>query len=89
MFEVRWIDDALQDLAQLWMDADSDARQMITAATSAADHELQTDPFRQSESRENDERVYWNGPLGFRIDVDTDQRKVWVLQVWRVKQRGR
>jgi uncharacterized protein YfaQ (DUF2300 family) len=57
MFRVEWIQAALDDVANLWLQGDSTLRQAITAAARVLEQELQTDPFRQSESRQEVERV--------------------------------
>jgi hypothetical protein len=88
MFQVEWLEETLNQLADLWVNADSNLRQAITAATHAIDAELQDDPYRQSESREQEERVLFVHPLGVRFEVDDDKRVVWVLDVWRFRHRG-
>jgi hypothetical protein len=70
------------------MQADADLRQAITTATHTLDQELRADPFRQSESRGDDERVLFAYPLAVQIEVDLGQRIVWVLHVWRFRRRG-
>lgn len=87
MFRVEWIQAALDDLASIWMQADAALRQKITTATQTIDQQLEADPFRQSESREDDERVLFVYPLGAEIEVDLRQRIVWVLHVWQFRQR--
>jgi hypothetical protein len=88
MFRVEWLQEALDELANLWMQADSALRQAITAATHALDQELQVDPYRNSEAREDEERVLFAYPLGVQIEVDLQQRIVWILHVWRFRRRG-
>jgi hypothetical protein len=46
MFRVEWLREAVGELAELWIEADSPFRQAITEATHALDQELQADPFR-------------------------------------------
>ncbi|MBI1917398.1 MAG: hypothetical protein HYS12_22080 [Planctomycetes bacterium] len=87
MFRVEWIQAALDDLASIWMQADAALRQAITTAAQTIDQQLEADPFRQSESREDDERVLFVYPLGAEIEVDLRQRIVWVLHVWQFRQR--
>jgi hypothetical protein len=79
---------ALDDLASIWMQADSLLRQDITAATEALDQELQADPFRNSEAREEEERVLFAYPLAAQIEIDLSARRVWVLHIWRFRRRG-
>ena len=87
MFRVDWLQGALDDLAGIWMQADSALRQDITAATEALDQELQADPFRNSEAREDEERVLFAYPLAAQIEIDLSARRVWVLHVWRFRRR--
>jgi hypothetical protein len=87
MFQVDWEDSALQELAQLWMQADSVLRQTITAATHQIDQRLQDDPSNEGESREQGERVLFSFPLGIRFDGDLVQNRVRVLWVWSFQRR--
>lgn len=88
MFRVEWIQAALDDLARIWVPADPGLRQAITTATHTLDQELRKDPYRQSESRGDDERVLFAYPLAAQIEVDLRQRIVWILHVWRFRRRG-
>jgi hypothetical protein len=88
MFQVKWLQEALDELANIWMQADSSARRAITAAAHALDQELQTDPYRHSECREDEERILFAYPLAVTIEVDLKQRNVWILHVWRFRRRG-
>ena len=89
MFRVQWLQAAMDELAQIWTQADSSMRQAVTAATQALDEELRMNPYRQSESREDERRVLFLYPLAARIKVDLQQRIVWVLHVWRFRRRGK
>lgn len=88
MFQVEWLQEALNELTVLWLQADAALRQAITAATHAIDQELGQDPYRHSESREDDERVLFAFPLAVQVEVDLGRRKVWVLHVWCFRRRG-
>jgi hypothetical protein len=88
MFRVEWIQQALDELTSIWMQADSSMRQAITVATHSIDTELQVNPYRSSESRDDEERVLFVYPLAVQIEVDLQQRIVWVLHVWRFRRRG-
>jgi len=48
----------------------------------------QSDPFRVSESRGNEDRVLFEYPLGVQIEIDPQKQIVWVLHVWRYRRRG-
>ncbi len=65
MFRVEWIQEALDELMLIWMQADAALREAITRATNAIDQELRSDPYRQSESRGDEERVLFVYPLAF------------------------
>ncbi len=86
-FRVEWLQEAVDELATLWMQADSAQRRAITEATRDIDQELQTDPFRQSESRADQRRVMFVQPLGVLFDVDLERRIVWLLHVWQFRRR--
>jgi len=88
MFRVEWLQGALDDLAALWVQADSSLRQEITAAVNAIDQELRSNPYRQTESRDDEERVLFVYPLAAQIEIDLARRVVWVLNVWRFRRRG-
>jgi hypothetical protein len=87
MYEVRWLQVALDEVTTLWIDNPTQ-RDAITAATHAIDLELTADPFRQTESRGDDDRILLSYPLGVHVEVDTAKQTVWVLHVWRFRRRG-
>lgn len=76
MFRVKWLQEALDELTILWTQADSPLRAAITAATHALDQELQADPYRNSESRNDEDRVLFAYPLAIQFEVDLPQRIV-------------
>jgi hypothetical protein len=88
MFRVEWLPEAVSELADLWIKANSPFRQAITAAAHALDQELQSDPFRQSESREEDVRILFVDPLAILFEVDPQQRIIWILHVWTFRRRN-
>ena len=57
MFQVEWLDDAIDELAAIWTRADSEKRRAITEASGALDRELRTNPQQQGESRGGGHRV--------------------------------
>jgi hypothetical protein len=83
MFRVRWKQSALNELAALWMAADSEERRAITAATHRIDQLLRGDPDNQGESRPGGRRILFVPPLGILFRVDAAQAVVRVLHVWR------
>jgi hypothetical protein len=88
MYRVQWIQAALDELAAIWVDADSALRAAITAAAHKAEQEFRADPERISESREEAERVAFVPPLGFEIVIDFADGIVWVGHVWLIRRRG-
>ncbi len=88
MFRVEWLQEAVDDLASIWIGANPSLRQKITVAAHTLDQELQTDPYRQSESRHDEDRVLFAYPLAVQIEIDLQKRIVWVLHVWRFRRRG-
>jgi hypothetical protein len=87
MFQVVWLQSALNDLAALWVRADSVLRQAINAATNAIDQSLQDDPENLGESRSGETCVFFAHPLGVSFQVDSSQRVVSVLHVWDIRKR--
>jgi len=84
-YTVRWVNSALADLTQLWLDAQD--RASITAAVHAIDEALSRDPLNCGESREEDRRIFFVAPLAITFRVDSDRRQVIVLDVWRTDRR--
>ena len=64
MFRVEWLQSALDDLASVWVQAESALRRAITTAANSIDPQLRNDPEQQGESREDGERVLFIPPLG-------------------------
>jgi hypothetical protein len=87
-YTVRWKKSALEILATLWMNADSDLRRQITAATNRIDQLLQQDPINVGESREGADRVEYVPPLGMRFEVNEANHVVTVLHTWLVFRRS-
>ncbi len=89
MFRVEWLQSALDDLASVWVQADSALRQAITVATHLIDPQLRKNPNQQGESREEGKRVLFIPPLGISFEVDSQQRLVSIAHVWSFRPRGR
>lgn len=84
-FVVRWKQDASDDLASIWLDAESSARGKVTASAREIDRLLQTNPYGQGESREGDLRVMFVPPLAASFRVTPGADKVEVLRIWQFK----
>lgn len=80
-FVVRWKQDALDDLAAMWLDAGSWDRRRITTSAREADRVLRRGPYGASESRDGDRRILFVAPLAITFRVDTEADKVEVLRV--------
>lgn len=83
MFRVRWKQSALNELAALWLAADSEIRTAINTAVQSIDELLRLDPEGEGESRPNKRRILFVAPLGVLFRVRVEQSVVRVLQVWR------
>lgn len=88
MFRVRWKRSAVNELANLWLHADSAQRQAITSASHAIEQQLQADPNAESESRPNGRRICLVAPLGITFRIESDGQTVWILRVWFFRQRS-
>ena len=88
MFRVEWLASALNELAEIWTQADAVLRQAITAATAQIDQKLRIDPSLQGESRAGGRRVLFEAPLGITFRVEQDQQTAIVVRVWLFRRRG-
>ena len=88
MFRIRWQRRALDELTDLWTQADSALRQAITAASHTIDQRLQADPNNEGESRSRGRRIGFVPPLAVIFRVEADGQTVSVLQVRLLGRRG-
>jgi hypothetical protein len=87
MFRVEWLQSALDELAAVWMQADSTLRQQITIASHQIDLRLETDPVGQSESRPEGRRVLFEYSLAVFFRLEQDEETVTVLHIWRFRKK--
>jgi len=87
MFRVRWKRSAVNDLARIWVAADSALRQAITAASYNVEFRLRVDPRNEGESRPGGRRITFEPPLAVTFCIGKDGRTVSVLHVRLVKRR--
>jgi hypothetical protein len=87
MFTVLWGLEAMEELTDLWIHADSMLRKAITTASHQIDQRLAHDPEDTGESRTGNERVWFVFPLGILFEVDHATTTVRVLQVWKYQKR--
>ena len=83
MFEVRWTNSSLEELATIWSDADATERSAITTATDRIDAVLSKAPHDAGESREDQRRVLFVPPIGIVFTLNDKAHSVRVLHVWR------
>jgi hypothetical protein len=81
MFDVDWIEAAVNRLASAWARADSTTRAEITSASHQVDDTLAVDPIHAGESRGSDRRILIADPLAVVYEVDEEQRIVSVVDV--------
>ena len=86
MFEVRWVDAATNELAEIWIR--SSDRKAINDAANVIDRLLRSDPQDVGESRDDSERIAFVPPLVVRFQVSEDDRLVLVLDVVHIRQRN-
>lgn len=84
-YSVIWKRSAENDLASIWIAAAN--RQAITDAVEALEREAATNPLNLGESREENTRVAFRGPLGIQFEVLDSDRLVTVLAVWNCLRR--
>jgi mRNA-degrading endonuclease RelE of RelBE toxin-antitoxin system len=80
-YTVSWTPTAEQDLAGLWLRATD--RETVRSAADTLDRLLREDAHLRGESRYDSLRIVHAAPLGVDIEVDQENRAVWVLKVWR------
>lgn len=81
-WKVAWRRACRDALATFWID--SDQRAAISSAANRIDTQLAKDPLGVGESRENDRRILFELPLGATYKVNSAERKVIVIRVWRI-----
>ncbi len=89
MYQVVWLQTALNELTMIWMQADANLRQAITTAATGIDQLLVTDPYGQGESRDRGRRFLYVPPMGITFEVARQQQVVRILHVWVVRRRSR
>jgi hypothetical protein len=87
MFQVIWLQSALDELTSIWLQTDSVLRKQITVASSSIDELLRKDPENQGASRMPGQRVMFFPPLGVTFETRIPIGVVRVLHVWLIRQR--
>ncbi|NLX97421.1 MAG: hypothetical protein GXY83_14730 [Rhodopirellula sp.] len=88
MFQVEWLQSALDELTTVWTDANSSLREAISSAVYQIDQLLSSDPEEQGESREEARRILLLSPLGVLFRVEDNSRRVTVFHVWLFRKRS-
>jgi hypothetical protein len=88
-YRVDWLQTALDQLTEIWMQADALLRKAITQATHQIDRQLERDPLAQSESRPDGRRILHSPPLGVLFRIELDGRTVSVLRVWVYRKKAK
>ena len=83
MFRCHWFTTALDELADLYVHADSAERDRIGDGVAAFNSRLADDPFAVGESREYDFRIAFPPLLCVYFRVDVSSRQVRVTRVIR------
>lgn len=80
-FRLEWKQTATDELAAIWVIADSPTRHRITIAANEVDYLLRSDPYQHSESRDADRRILFVAPLAITFRVDESASEVEILRV--------
>ena len=83
MFAVVWTNQALDELADIWVGATPELRDRIEASVRRLGRQLQENPAALGESRDDNRRVAFDPPVAIIYRVDTAGRSVLVTHVWR------
>ena len=81
--EVRFTDEADQQLAAIWMAASD--RDDVTAAANRIEATLKRDPLGAAEARGEGDRILFNAPLVVFYRLDPISGDVWVVSMDRTK----
>ena len=85
MFTVTWTQSASDQLAEIWMSADSPLRNEITSYVQNLDRHLRANADRLGESRELRVRILTDTPLGIEFQVSEPDRLVTVVRFWGIR----
>ena len=89
MFRLDWLQPALDELTNIWLQADTSLRLAITRATHEIERRLLTNPSNEGESRAQGQRLTFVQPLAVTFQIEADGRTVTVLHVRLFRPRQR
>ncbi len=78
-FQVIWTPQCEKELASLWLE--SAHRAELTEAATRIDAQLRGDPLSAGESRQENFRILFDGPLAVRFEVREPDQTVIVFDV--------
>jgi G:T-mismatch repair DNA endonuclease (very short patch repair protein) len=73
----------VDDLARIWLGANSEQKVEITVASERMDRQLRRDPMGVGQARDRGWRVLVAPPLAVKYEVSDDDRLVRVVDVWQ------
>jgi hypothetical protein len=85
MYEVEWLDAAVQELAGIWLAANTDDRAKVNQATRMIDQSLRHNPYQKGESRPSGRRIFFALPIGVFFRVERHAPVVTVTHAWRIQ----
>lgn len=85
MYTVTWTPSAEDDLAFVWINADSSRRREITNYAATLIRNLRANADRIGESREQGIRVLAETTIGIEFRVSVPDRLVTVFHVWSIQ----
>ena len=88
MFTVTWTQSASDQLAEIWLKADSPLRGEITNYVQLLDRHLRANADRLGESRELRVRILTDTPLGIEFQVSEPDRLVTVVRAWGIRSKN-
>jgi plasmid stabilization system protein ParE len=83
MFEYRWLEAALDKLADIYVAADAAERERMAAGVEGFNAQIAADPLDVGESRVGGYRVAFPPLLRVYFHVDEGTHRVWVTDVTR------
>jgi hypothetical protein len=85
MYTVTWTQSASDQLADIWIKADSHLRNEITKYLHDLDRHLRANADRLGESRETGVRILTSAPVGIEFLISEPDRLVTVVRAWGLR----
>ena len=82
MYTVLWIEEAEEELAQLWLADDSNE---VARVVNQINETLEKAPLDAGESRSGNERILFLPPLAVRFLVEEAKQEVSVTSIWSIR----